>query len=286
AASAIPAAMFTYMVHTAPQQRVGVFVGALLAAATIGVIIGRLAMGLMTAWWGWEVAFRVLAAIVLSLGISVLFFLPKPVTGIVIQDFSICEALSKPFKLMATPRISALFLTGFLLFFGFMGMVTFLTYRLGQAPFYYTAREIGLVSLAGLTSLLGAPLSGAFSQKFGWYRVAIFGLSLCLVSFQVMGWTSSLLPLIVGILMVFLGAYSTQPSIFFEVSQSVPIENTGCASSMYIMFCIGGGSAAATLLGPVWVSWGWTGVTLACTISLAASMGTATWVAKIPNKQA
>ena len=284
-ASAIPAAMFPYMVHTAPPQRMGAFVGMLLAAATIGVIVGRLAMGLMTAWWGWEIAFRVLAAVVLTFGVSVLFFLPTPQAKAMALESSFPGLLAKPFKLMAIPKIRTLFLTGFLLFFGFMGMVTFLTYRLGQAPFYYTAREIGLVSLAGLTSLLGAPLSGAFSQKLGWYRVAIFGLSLCLVAFQIMGWTASLMPLVIGILLVFLGAYSTQPAIFLEVSRSVPPDSTGCASSMYILFCIGGGSAAATLLGPVWLSWGWTGVTLACTASLAASMSMASWVVKISNRQ-
>ena len=50
-ASAIPASMFPYMVHTAPPERMGAFVGLLLAAATIGVIVGRLVMGLMTSWW-------------------------------------------------------------------------------------------------------------------------------------------------------------------------------------------------------------------------------------------
>ncbi|WP_028315833.1 MFS transporter [Desulfatibacillum aliphaticivorans] len=274
-ASAIPASMFPYMVHTAPPERMGAFVGMLLAFATIGVIVGRLVVGLMTSWWGWEVAFRVMAGIVLACGICVLAFLPKPEMELPADGSGFFRLLLKPFQLMAQPKIITLLFTGFLLFFGFMGMVTFLTYRLAQPPFFYTAREIGLVSLAGLTSLLGAPLSGAFSQKFGWYKVAVFGVSLCLISLQLMGWTASLTPVVIGILMVFLGVYGAQPSIFLEISQSVPIDSTGCASSMYILFCIGGGSMAATLLGPVWNAWGWTGVTLACTASLTASLAMA-----------
>ena len=115
--------------------------------------------------------------------------------------------------------------------------------------------------------------------------MTLVGLSLCLISFQLMGWTSSLAPIVIGILMVFLGVYSAQPSIFLEVSRSVPRDSTGCASSMYILFCIGGGSAAATLLGPVWTSWGWAGVTLACTGSTAASMGLAAWAPRLSADQ-
>jgi len=100
-----------------------------------------------------------------------------------------------------------LLMTGFFLFFGFLGMVTFLTFRLTNAPFYFTSADIGWISLAGLTAVIGSPLSGILAKKTGVFKIMIISLSLCLISVQLMGWIPLTLPVCTGLLLLFLGVY-------------------------------------------------------------------------------
>ena len=172
---------------------------------------------------------------------------------------------------MFRPKTFALLFMGFCLFFGFLGMVTFLTYRLAGVPFNFTAGEIGWVSFAGVSALI-APFSGSISQKLGIFKITFFGLAVCLLSFQLMGWFESVPMTVLGLLLLFLGVYSCQPLFFLLIGESVPRESLGSASSLYILFCVSGGSLSSIFLGPVWTFWGWTGITVVCSASLLISI--------------
>jgi len=144
-------------------------------------------------------------------------------------------------------------LAGFSLIFGFLGMITFLTYRLIASPFNFSSGEVGWISFAGITALI-APFAGNLSQKIGTYKIIFPGLLVCLLSFQLMGWFQSITLTVLGLLLLFLGVYVCQPLVFLLIGQNVPKESIGSASSLYILFCIGGGSLSSILLGPAWRS--------------------------------
>ena len=144
-------------------------------------------------------------------------------------------------------RILLLLLAGFCLFVGFLGMVTFLTYRLTDPPFNFSAGEVGWISFAGITALI-APFSGSMSQKTGVFKILIPGLLLCFFAFQLMGWFQSVPLVAIGLLVLFLGVYSCQPLVFLIISRSVPPESMGSSISLYTLFCIGGGSISSIFL--------------------------------------
>jgi YNFM family putative membrane transporter len=174
-------------------------------------------------------------------------------------------------RLLFNPKILSLLLAGFTLFVGFLGMVTFLTYRLIGPPFYFSSGEVGWISFAGITALI-APFAGNLSQKIGTYKIVFTSLLICLLSFQLMGWFESVTLTTLGMLLLFLGVYTFQPILFLIVGQNVPKESIGSASSLYILFCIGGGSLSSIFLGPVWRSYGWHGITTLCSISVLISL--------------
>ncbi len=172
---------------------------------------------------------------------------------------------------MSNPKTLSLLLVGFGLYFGFLGMITFLTYRLVAPPFNFSSGEVGWISFAGITALI-APFSGSISQKIGLLKIIFPSLLICLLSFQLMGWFQSITLIVLGLLLLFFGVYSCQPLVFLLIGQSVPKESIGSASSLYILFCVGGGSLSSILLGPVWRSYGWHGITILCSISLLISL--------------
>ncbi|HSQ83566.1 MAG TPA: MFS transporter [Desulfobacterales bacterium] len=272
-ASAVAASMLPYMVKIAPKEKKSIYLGSFVAASTTGVVIGRFSVGIMTSSWGLANTFKIIAMTICIFSL---------LTAIVLNGKKIsnapkaCEKYSKSYlkalKLIISPELLRLLMTGFFLFFGFLGMLTFLTLRLTNAPFYFTSADIGWISLAGLTALIGSPLSGILAQKISVFTIMIASLSLCLISVQLMGWIPLALPVCTGLLLLFLGVYFCQPLIFLLISQKVPQKYLGTASSFYILFCIGGGSVSSVALGPVWELFGWQGVTLICSGSLVIAM--------------
>ena len=180
--------------------------------------------------------------------------------------------------ILKSKDILMLYGTGFLIFFGFIGMITFLTYRLSAQPFNFTPEKIGWISFAGITALI-APFSGELSKRFGIFQIILPGLLICTIALQLTGWFTSVFPVILGLLLLFLGVYSCQPLIFLLVASHIPVSKIGFASSFYILSCIGGGSVSTIILGPVWKLYGWEGITVVCSLSIGVAFAMILWMA-------
>jgi YNFM family putative membrane transporter len=269
-AALIPASMFPYVSIIAPDEKRGVYVGSIVACGILGVILGRVSMGLLTQLMGWHSSFRIVAAVIF--GFAVLSYLvlreKKPKEP---NTKKLLSLYKNAIDLILDPKTLSLLLAGCGLFFGFLGMVTFLTYRLVAAPFNFTSGEVGWISFAGLSALI-APFAGGISKKIGEFKIIFISLLVCILSLQLMGWFDSILSTALGLLLLFLGVYSCQPLLFLVIGESVSRNSLGSASSLYIFFCIGSGSLSSILLGPVWTAYGWTGITLLCSLSLLIAL--------------
>jgi len=270
-AALIPASMFPYMSRIAPDKKKGLYVGSIVAAGTLGVIFGRVLSGIFTSLIDWQGAYRLIAMLVFICSIGAAIFLPRS-TGTPVKDrVHLVDAYKKTYQLVFKVRVITLMLIGGTLFFGFLGIVTFLSYRLNNAPFNFTAGEIGWISFAGITALI-APLSGQLAGRFNIEKIIICGLLFGLISILILGWALTTPVIAIGLLLLFLSVYTCQPLIFMMVGNSVSHDFLGSASSLYIFFCIGGGSLASIFLGPIWTTFGWYGIVSICSGSIFSSM--------------
>jgi len=270
-AALIPASMFPHIAKTSPKNKIGIYMGSIVASGTLGVIFGRVSMGLLTSIIGWQFSFRIVSFVLFFLSILTFLSLVEKHDKKSENHQKLNRLYANSMRLLFNPKILSLLLAGFTLFVGFLGMVTFLTYRLIGPPFYFSSGEVGWISFAGITALI-APFAGNLSQKIGTYKIVFTSLLICLLSFQLMGWFESVTLTTLGMLLLFLGVYTFQPILFLIVGQNVPKESIGSASSLYILFCIGGGSLSSIFLGPVWRSYGWHGITTLCSISVLISL--------------
>ena len=268
-AALVPASMFPYMSHLAPNGRNGVYVGAVVASATTGVIVGRALTGGLTGAVGWQFAFR-LVALMLFMGAIISVWILDDQKPAGAKDRTVFAYYGDALSIVRDKYVRLLYAAGFLIFFGFIGMVTFLTYRLGAPPFNYPPEKIGWISFAGITALI-APFAGEVSKKTGIFQVLLPGILICIAAILLTGWFTSVAAVVSGLLLLFLGVYSCQPLLFLLVAGRIPASKSGCASSFYILSCIGGGSASTIVLGPVWGWYAWEGITLACILSLCAA---------------
>ena len=270
-AALIPASMFPHIAKTAPKNKIGIYMGSIVASGTLGVILGRVSMGVLTSIIGWQYSFRIVSFVLFFLIALTFFSLVEKDDEKSKKHQKLSKLYANSIRLFFDPKILSLLLAGFSLFFGFLGMVTFLTYRLIGPPFNFSSGEVGWISFAGITALI-APFAGNLSQRIGTNKIIFSSLLVCLLSFQIMGWFQSITLTVFGLLLLFLGVYAFQPVLFLLVGQNVPKESIGSASSLYILFCIGGGSLSSIFLGPVWRSYGWHGITTLCSISVLISL--------------
>jgi YNFM family putative membrane transporter len=259
-AASIPAAMFPHIVKTSSANKTAIYMGSIVASGTLGVIFGRVAIGILTAAVGWRFSFRIVSFILIILTALTFLSLVENHGEKSANNEKLTRLYANSIRLFFNPLIFSLLLAGLSLFVGFIGMVTFLTYRLIEPPFNFTSGKVGWISFAGITALI-APFAGNLSRKTGIYRIIFPSLMVCLLSFQLMGWFESITLTALGLLLLFLGVYSCQPLLFMR-----------SASALYALFCIGGGSLSSIFLGPVWLSYGWHGITILCSISLLISL--------------
>jgi YNFM family putative membrane transporter len=267
-AAAVPSAMIALMPRLAPPHMKGMFFGLVVGASVAGITMGRSLTGVVTDATDWRTAVLGVAALnVLSAAATLtLPNLTAPsAAGSAARAYAAVLGL---FRGAATARLLAL---GVCLFFGYLGVATFLTYRLQETPFEYSAAEIGLVNLAGLVGVVGAPLAGRLVPRIGAPAVALTGLAAVLAGIVLLGVAAHPAVLLAGVLALFAGVFACQPAVLVLLAAAAPAGSQGGASSLYMLVCLLAGSAASAALGPVWTAWGWAGVTVAGAAAVAAA---------------
>ncbi|MFC1868993.1 MFS transporter [Thermodesulfobacteriota bacterium] len=169
-AALIPASMFPHVAKTSPKNKIGIYMGSIVAAGTLGVIFGRVSMGVLTATIGWQFSFRIISVVLFFLSALTFLSLVEKHDEKSKNHQKLTRLYANSIRLMFNPKILSLLLVGFSLIFGFLGMITFLTYRLLAPPFNFSSGEIGWISFAGITALI-APFAGNLSQKIGTYKI-------------------------------------------------------------------------------------------------------------------
>ena len=148
-------------------------------------------------------------------------------------------------------------LTGAGLFFSFMGVFSYIDFRLERPPFSLSPAVIGLVFVLWVMGAAG-PLAGRLADRHGWRAVALGGLLLCAG-----GLTLSLVPVlgvvIVGLSLVTLGNFSAVTAAQLGVAGATD-RDRGVASAMYFSGYYVAGALGAYVPGLAWEQWHWTGV--------------------------
>jgi YNFM family putative membrane transporter len=268
AAAAVPSAMIALMPRLAPPALKGMLFGLVIGASVAGITLGRSVTGVVAEWADWRTAV-VSVAVLNLLGAAAMLTLPSLATpGAGGPVRSAYAAVLGLFRLPATVRLLAL---GVCLFFGYLGVATFLTYRLQAAPFEYDVAAIGLLNLAGLVGVVGAPVAGRLVPRIGAPAVVFAGLGTVLAGIALLGFAAHPAAVAAGTLLLFAGVFACQPAVLVMLAAAAPPGSQGGASSLYMLVCLLAGSAASAALGPVWTNGGWAGVVLTGIIAVLAA---------------
>jgi MFS transporter, YNFM family, putative membrane transport protein len=260
-----------YVGDAYPPYRVGAVVGGLIGASVAGGLIGRVVAGGIAAHAGWRASF-VAAAVGTLAGAFLMAWLlpPQPPQRRVGWAASYRGMLAH----LGDRRLMGAFGVGMTLFFGFIGIFTYLPYRLAAPPYGLSTGFISGVYLVYGAGIVASPVAGRLADRVGAERLMAVGLGTAAVG-ALLTLAPSLPVVVLGLVVLCTGMFTGQaiaPSYANRHARTAK----GGASALYLAFYYVGGTLGSVLPGLAWQRWAWPGVITSCLLAFAAGLAAIT----------
>ena len=248
-------------------SRLGPAVGGWVAASVMGGLTGRVASGWIASHSSWRAPFVVFGVVTLAAALGMALFLPSSARK---GRLSVALSYREMLGHLRDRRLVGGFLIGGSVFFGFIGIFTYLPYYLTAPPFGLSTGSISAVYLvygAGvLTSIVVGNLSGRFGRRAlmaTGFLIAAGGVVLSLVP---------LLPVVIFSLVVLcVGMFFVQGTAPAFVNATAR-EAKGGAGALYASFYYVGATFGSVLPGYAWQAFGWPGVVASCLLAFGLGL--------------
>lgn len=241
-----------------PHER-GRVVGTVQGGVVIGLLLSRLAAGVICDLAGWRWVYLGSALVMALLALILCKVLPaqRPSTA----PMAYPQLVWSMFRLLKEDRV--LQIRGMLALFVFAVLGIFwsaLVFLLGQAPHEFSHTTIGIFGLVGVAGALAASRAGIQADKGLGQLTTGLALGLLIVAWVALWLTPwSLLWLVLGIVILDLGAQAvhvTNQSMIFSARSDSHSRAVGC----YMLFYAIGSGLGALASTAVHAAYGWTGV--------------------------
>src|SRR5262249_25482150 len=148
------------------------------------------------------------------------------------------------------------------LFFGFIGIFTYLPYYLTGAPFHLAPGLVALAYVSYLAGVIVSPLAGHASARVPRRALIAVGLLIAMLGIALTLVLS--LPLIVISLFVLCSGMFTAQAVAPALVNTLAHQSKGGAGALYLVFYYVGGTLGAVVPGLALQSFGWPGVAFTC----------------------
>ena len=247
-------------------RRLPAVVGGIIAASVMGGLVGRVVGGVIASAAGWRTSFAVFGAVTLACAA----LLARGLDGARREPIGWRVAYAGMLAHLVERRLVGAFLIGFSLFFGFIGIFTYLPYHLSGAPYRLSTALVSSVYLVYLAGVVVSPIAGRLAGRFSPRLLMGVGL---VVAGAGMGATllGPLGAIVLGLVILCVGMFTTQAIAPGFVNTSARSAKGG-ANALYLCFYYVGGTLGSVLPGMAWQAWRWPGVVGVCAASLALAL--------------
>jgi YNFM family putative membrane transporter len=256
----VSAVGIAYIGDQSGPASLGTNVGGFIAAGIVGGLTGRVVTGLVTDLLSWRAAFVLLGGVTLAAAAAMGAALPR---GSTTGQVGWTSAYRDMFGHFRDRRLVGAFLIGATLFFGFIGIFTYLPYYLTGAPFHLSTSLVASVYVVYLAGVVVSPTAGRLSARIS--RRTIIGAGLVIAMLGIAITLAHSLPLIVaGLVVLCIGMFTAQATAPAYVNATARTAKGG-ANALYLGFYYVGATVGSVLPGYAWQALRWPGVVATCT---------------------
>ena len=249
-----------FAAHLADAKDRGRVVGKVMSGLLMGILLARVASGVVSDVLGWQAVYWIAAALMLLQALVLYRTLPiePPQTT---QSYRTL-LLSILHLMRDEPLLRRRIVYGMSVFGAFSALWTSLPFLLAPAPYHYSDTLIGLFGLLGVAGVMMASFAGHLHDK-GHSRLGTgTALAFVITGFLLMGvWPYHVAAVIIGIVLLDIGVQGTQILNQSKIYTLRPEARNRLTTAYMTCFFIGGtiGSAAAAI---AFTHFGWTGVAM------------------------
>lgn len=263
-----------FAAHLASDADRGRVVGRVMSGLLLGVLLARVASGLVSDALGWRAVFWLAAALMATQSVVLWRVLPRVSATARLSYAELLRSVAVLVREEPLLRRRAVF--GMAVFGAFSVLWTGLPFLLARPPFGYGDAIIGLFGLFGVVGAVTASVAGHVHDR-GLTRPAtgVF-LAICVAAFVLMGLVPhALVAVIAGVVLLDLGSQGTHVLNQSTIYQLRPEARSRLTTAYMTAFFLGGalGSAAAAF---AFSQFGWAGVSVVGAV--LAGAGLAVWL--------
>ena len=256
----ITAIMLSYVQEIYPKEHRGLGMGIYMAATGFGAVFGRLLAGWMTQWYGWREAFGLFVVLLFLAWVAMYVGLPSSKSTF--KSAKVKANKKRVLSYLKNSNILSVLLVPMVVFFSFMAVSSFVTYRLAEAPFFLNSSALGNTFLVLLIAVVVSPLAGKYSDLIGRVKVLFLGISILLAGI-VLSTIDSYIFILLGLGLVAIGMFSVQAVTPIYLGDLVPNDRATVAV-LYQTFFYFGGAMGTLLPAMAWSYGGYDAVALFC----------------------
>ncbi|WP_066342203.1 MFS transporter [Azohydromonas lata] len=257
----------------APPAQRGRAVGTVMTGLLLGILLSRVAAGVVAEQWGWRTVFVAASLSVAAIAVVARLRLPRFEPTTQLSYLALLGTLPALWRRHRALRLAAV--AQGLLSVGFSAFWSTLAVMLHGAPFHLGSSAAGAFGIAGAAGALAAPLAGRIADRRGPEVVTRLGAGLAALSFAamfVLPWLPVPLALAllcataVGFDMGVQGSLIGHQSIVYGLE---PAARSRLNAVLFVVIFLGMASGAA-LGAALFAAFGWMGVTV---LSTASALG-------------
>ncbi|GAB4167810.1 MAG: MFS transporter [Roseiflexaceae bacterium] len=266
----LTAVAVAYLGELYDPAQLGRVVGGWIAANVAGGLTGRVVSGVITDLFGWRAAFVFFAILTLSCALFLALHLTHVPPRMADRRAGWRRAYAGMFSHLANRRMFGAFLIGGALFFGFIGIFTYLPYYLTNEPFRLSPTLVAFAYVSYLAGVIVSPVAGRLSVRIPRRLLIAIGLGIAMLGMCLT--LIPLLPLIIASLFILCTGMFTAQAVAPAFVNAIAPHAKGGAGALYLMSYYLGGTLGAALPGVAWQAFGWHGVVATCLIALLIAL--------------
>lgn len=269
--SGFPAIAIAYLNEEISPHSIGGTMGAYVAGTAVGGFVGRVAIGPLTDWFSWPIAFFILGLICFLCSLYFWFYLPhsRNFRAEKITFTHYLKALSAGFK---SKSLFPLYSMGFLIMGSYIMLFNYIGYPLTEPPYNLSQTVLGFLFVVNLIGTWSSTMFGKLAEHHT--RQKLMGISCAIF---ILGALITLIPnlavKICGIAVFAFGFFAAHTTASGWTGVAAPANRKATASSLYLLFYYLGSSVLGWAGGFILSDLHWIGLVSAIFIFMSICYG-------------